>query len=186
MKNLIIGIALMLLLVFFLSFQTDMNMVLRNGIVLTQIANDTARAAALNIHDVAYGDGFIAFDHPEGIQDATDVVMSDLQMDNTYMSQLKFYKDRQIDVYMYFFDQWDYRPYYTEYKNGVLISTNRPYTRGEMASTYISTLPRGNDMALDYPCVICVIDTGHPPFSIAGLSELAVVKKMGLYEYQYH
>lgn len=171
MKNMIICIAIMLISAFFLCFQSDINDVQRKSIVVGQLAEDGARAACLEIDEDIFSEGYISFDPDTGVQKAMTIVQSGMEAGTHY------------DVLVFLFDEAEYESVYTEYINGQLHLKDMPYEKGHYASEYIPDLPKNYDRKLEYPCVICVIDTGYVKFKLDFLSDIAILKKAGMHEY---
>lgn len=183
MKNMIICVAIVLLMSTFLVFQQDINAMQRQGIVLEEIANEVANAASLDYDDEIYAEGLVSYDKTVCVNKGMEVFASDLDVDlSTMTSSQKYYDGKSIDVYIYFFEQ-DLK--YYGYKNGTRITAdNLTYVQGDNARNYISNLPKNFEEELLFPCVICVIDTGHPRFSFDFLETLAILKKAGIYTYK--
>lgn len=205
MKNLIMGIAMTLLLALFLSFQTDIQGMQVQGVRLKQTANEAARAAALQNDLNSFIEGLITFTD-DGAFVGDQVVKANLSMTAEGVSGDKYYKDKPIDSYIIMFNQAFTAEEmeilrdvyeipesvllklgkYTVYKNGAKIADNMPFNLGDRAAVHVNnyiTLPRDFDPVIQYPSVVCVIDTGEPNFKNKIFSEGATLRKAGIYEY---
>ena len=196
MKNLIVGIAMVILLTFFISFQVDVNAMQVQGIRLRNTANEAARSAALKLDSDIFSEGFIVFNGSDSIRASRELLTQNLKLNGT-KSELKYFKDTNITYYICMFNQTANTPdeqelvpalgkYYI-YKNGSdsPIHTGT-YQKGHRASEYINTyirLPKNFDPILDNPSVVCIVDTGHPKISVGELSSTVILRKAGIYEY---
>ncbi len=196
MKNFIMGVAMVLLLTFFLSFQADVNAMQVQGVRLRNTANEAARSAALKLDMTAFSEGFIVFHEQDSVTASRELLKKNLKL-NGADSELKYFKDSIITYYICTFNQTAETPgeqalvpklgkYYI-YKNGnaAPIFTGT-YQKGNKASEYINPhikLPKNFDPVLNSPSVVCVIDTGHPKILTAEISSKAILRKAGIYEY---
>lgn len=143
----------------------------RKGIIINQLAEDCARAACLETDDEVFSEGYISFNCESGVSKAMKVAESGLNNSKNY------------DIYLYFFCEPEYETVYSKYVNGVNVLKDARYEKGHNATEYIPELPKNYDKELEYPCVICVIDTGLVKFKLDFLSDVSIQKKAGMHEY---
>lgn len=82
MKELIMGLALMLVFTIFLFFQHDSNLHQEKEVELKALAQEAAAAAAQYFDREEYGNGYYEFVETEGTKAATDVIKAGLRLDD--------------------------------------------------------------------------------------------------------
>lgn len=200
MKNIIMGIAMIMLCSIFLVFQVDINLYQRQAEFVHIVAEEAAATAAL---EIVWGDdtvdtsaqnfanGFIKFIPDDAGAAGTNIVVKNLQLDGGFKSASTYFEDA-MTVQLYVFSQ---DGTYSKFINGVKIKDGAPYTKGDNFSNYcdspykemVAALTGIRVIDLTYPSAICIIDAGQPKFRDSlGVGDLAQnIVKIGFYEYKH-
>lgn len=200
MKEFIMGIAMILLASIFLTFQVDINLYQRQMEFVHVVAEEAAATAALEIawgdssEDVTalnYANGFIKFDENAAGAAGTNIVVKNLKLDSAFKSTNTYFEEN-MTVMLYVFDQ---NGTYSKFVNGVKTVAAAPYSKGENFSVYcespykemVASLTGLQQIKLNYPSTICIINAGKPQFRDSfGLENMANdIVKIGFYEYKY-
>lgn len=200
MKNFIIGIAIVLLTAIFLTFQTDINLFLRQQEYVYDVAEEAAATAAVQTVEgsgmfgetIDFASGYIKFDDAKSASKAMNVVKKALRLDENLVSASSFFSDA-MTVELYLFNQ---DGTYSKFVNGTQTIADGRYTKGTNFSEYcespykekVAALPAEKQIRINYPSTICIINAGKPDFrDNFGFSDTAGdLVKIGYYEYKHY
>lgn len=189
MKSFIYGIAILLLCSIFLVFQQDINQMQRESDFIYQTANEIANAAALQIvyesvddSDIyTYSDGYIQFVEDEACRKGFEVARKNLSLNSAYESAKNYYADG-FNIAIYLFNENG--TVYKAVNGGSPSLIPKVFTRGCLATEFISEIDSDSTVKIGYPCVMCVVDAGKPRIRLADIENNARIRKLGIYEYK--
>ncbi len=200
MKNFIMGVAMIILCMLFVVFQSDINLMQRQQNFVYNVAEEAAATAALYREEgdaeltfdmQNFANGFIKFRNDIAAHKAMEVVKKSLMLDSALRSGSAYFKE-DITVIIMTFSQDEK---YCMYVNGQKKVDNASYRRGENLSEYapepyaerLENYSEKKQININYPSTVCIIDTGKPRFT--GLLNLdtdkASICKVGTYEYKF-
>lgn len=202
MKNLIMGIAIMLLATTFLVYQDDVNLMQLKQAEVYEAAQEAANAAALELNwgtdsdddtDLDYSNGFIAFDDPYAGEWGTICAQYNLGIYDEKPVGFKEYFKEPPTIIMYTFSQ-DLS--YTKYVDGEVSDTGY-YQPGDNICDYVESpysemlanQPEPYQVTINHPSTVCIIDAGHPKYRLDAMQNFIHeadirICRMGMYEYK--
>ncbi len=174
MKPFIVGIAIFLIYLMLIMFQTDSNMFLRAQEDLKFQADELANTGLLFYDPIQFSEGKKVFDIAASNNAISNLIKLNLGLDNGYVPINSYWTD-PINYYTYFFD---HSGRMRMYHNNVLVS-DVPFT-----FSYLFTEPiTGYKKLVTEPTVIVTIDAGSPRFRLTFLNGIGNVVRTSAYEY---
>lgn len=181
MKNLIITVAILVLLLIFTVFQSDINLMSREQMSLKDATEEIANTAALQFDKERYGEGIIVFDDVKANAAALQVLKDTVGVNNDFTPNNDYYTD-SVQFYMYYFDDnLEGRKYYNGTGAGAF-----EFQYGDTVSSVCDiTTITGEDFVVSRPCVVCIVNAGSPEMNVDSLEGQGRIMKMSVYEWDY-
>ena len=179
MKNLIIGIAIILTILTFNVYQMDINDMEVHQNALKFATDQATNSAMLELDEQSYGDGYITFDYAAGVRSAFEVIQKETGVRDDFSASGEYYTE-PMDMYVYFFDS---SMVAKKYHNNVYIESFA-FEWGDLVgdTTDITTLTEEN-FTITRPSVVTIVDAGEPRMRLPFLQDRAKIMKMSVYEY---
>ncbi|QSX04913.1 hypothetical protein JYG23_09435 [Sedimentibacter sp. zth1] len=182
MKPFIVGLALCILLLFLIVFQTDNYNCRLESQNLKYCADEASASASLFFDNISvenandFTSGYKIFDEKEGIIAIERVIQVYLKTDSSLLPTLKSYWEDKINYTVYFFDDDLICNVYT---NGIKTDSfmfNYPFLYTDELLYYNKTIAK--------PIVIVTINAGKSRYRLNFISQITIVRSSG-YEYSY-
>lgn len=179
MKNLIIGIAIILTILTFNVYQMDINDMEVHQNALKFATDQATNAAMLELDEEDYGDGYITFDYGAGVRSAFEVIQKETGVHDDFTASGEYYTE-PMDMYVYFFDS---SLTAKKYHNNTFVE-NFSFAWGDSVEDIsdITTLT-GENFTITRPSIVTIVDAGEPKMRLPFLKDKAKIMKVSVYEY---
>ncbi|GEM_PF-6604124 len=175
MKNLILGIALVLIFSLFSVYQSDSNRLSEHKEALKYAADEAAATAGLFYRQEEYAEGRKVFDDEKANEKLRSVTRKNLKLDEE-MKPLEggYWTDKLHYEVVYFDDSLKKRVY----KDGNYISTES-FSYGDV----FEDVTCGYIKVITEPAVAVMFHAGKPGMRLPFLKDIVTVSETSLYEY---